>query len=276
MKNCNPILFWRLDCQHALAGAGGKCVAHAPGGLSRLAAFGYERGMSVWSRLAEFLSRTTVDAFSNIIESVRTVFEGDPETRRQVAFSIAMIALSAKMAKADGVVTPAEVRAFREIFKIPDGDATHVSRLYNLAKQDVAGFVSYARQVRDLFPGDRRILEDVLDGLFHIAKADGMVHEKEVAFLETVADTFGIDERGFARIKMRHMREDGGDPYEVMDAMPEWDGETLKSHYRKLVRENHPDRLIARGVPEEFVAIANGRLAAINRAWAQVRAERRL
>ena len=230
--------------------------------------------MSVFSRLAEFVSTTTTDVFTAIIDRVRTVFEGDPETRRQVAFSIAMIALSAKMAKADGVVTEDEIEAFREIFEIPESEAHHVARLYNLAKSDVSGFVSYARQVRGLFPGDKSVLEDVMDGLFHIAKADGVIHEKEFAFLETVADAFGIEERAFERIRLRHVDPEEGDPYELLQASRDWDDETLKAHYRGLVRENHPDRLVARGVPEEFLAIANARLAQINVAWNNIRRER--
>jgi len=232
--------------------------------------------MSVWSRLAEFVSSTAADAFSTVIERVRTVFEGDPQTRRQVAFSIAMIALSAKMAKADGVVTQDEVSAFQEIFEIPDKDARHVARLYNLAKSDVAGFVAYARQVRDLFPGDEAIMEDVMDGLFHIAKADGLMHDRETEFLEQVADALGIDDRAWERIRLRHVHPGEGDPYDILGAERDWDSDRLRAQYRSLVRENHPDRLIARGVPPEFVAIANDRLAEINRAWETVRKERAL
>jgi DnaJ like chaperone protein len=230
--------------------------------------------MSVWSKIGEIASSITLDAFSTVVEAVRSVFEGDPETRRQVTFSIAIIALSAKMAKADGIVTNDEINAFRDIFAVPNKEAAHVARLYNLAKQDVSGFVTYAQQVRKLFPGDSAILEDVMDGLYHIAKADGFVHVKEQAFLDTIADVFAIPERNYERIKMRHVDSGDTDPYELLDADPGWDDRALKAHYRQLVRQNHPDRLTARGVPEEFVMIANGRLAAINRAWDTVKRER--
>jgi len=230
--------------------------------------------MSVFTRLGDLLTSATSDAFSNMFEGARSLFEGDRLTRRQVSFSIALVALSAKMAKADGIVTPDEVDAFRQIFQIPDEQAKNVSRLYNLAKQDVGGYESYARKVRDLFPEDEVILEDVLDGLFHIAKADGVIHEKEMRFLDRVADIFAIAPSHYRRIKLRHIEADGGDAYLQLDADPSWSEEELKQHYRKLVQENHPDRLIARGVPEEFIAIANERLAAINAAWETVRAER--
>jgi DnaJ like chaperone protein len=232
--------------------------------------------MSIWTRIAEFVNRTTTEAFSAVVETVRTVLEGDPETRRQVAFSIAMIALSAKMAKADGIVTRPEVDAFKDIFAIPEADAAHVARLYDLAKQDVAGFGAYARRIRDLFPGDSAILADVMDGMFHIAKADGMVHDKEMAFLDRLAEVFGLDERAYGRIRARHLHPADGDPYEIIGASRDWEADALKAHYRKLVKENHPDSLIARGVPEEFVTLANDRLAVINHAWESIRRERAL
>ena len=105
---------------------------------------------SVWDRLVGMVADAASNALSSVVEAVRTLFEGDPETRRQVAFSVAMIALSAKMAKADGVVTTAEVDAFRDIFKFPEDQAKNVARLYNLARQDVAGYEAYAEKMAAL------------------------------------------------------------------------------------------------------------------------------
>ncbi len=232
--------------------------------------------MSIWTQLGDFLSGIAVDAFSSVIEAVRTVFEGDPETRRQVGFSVAMIALSAKMAKADGIVTDNEIKAFQEIFDIPADEFNHVSKLYNLAKQDVAGYHVYAKRIRRLFPEDPFILEDVMNGLFHIAKADGLFHENEMLFMDDIAEIFNIKGREYQRIRLRHMEPEDGNPYILLDADSHWGNDELKSHYRKLVNENHPDRFIARGLPVEFVSIANDRLAQINQAWAIIKLEREL
>ena len=113
-----------------------------------------------------------------------------------------------------------------------------------------------------------------MNGLFHIAKADGVIHERELVFMDDIAGIFGINERHYERIRLQHMEPEGGDPYLLLEADRAWDDTTLKSHYRKLVVENHPDRSIARGVPPEFVAIANERLATINRAWESIKRER--
>jgi len=230
--------------------------------------------MSVWNQLGDFLSDVTSDAFSSVVEALRTVFAGDPETRRQVGFSVAMIALSAKMAKADGIVTNDEINAFKNIFTIPDNEANNVARLFNLAKQDVAGYHSYAERVKRLFPEDPAILVNVIDGLFFIAKADGLIHKNEMLFLDDVAGIFEIEDREYEQIKLRHLEPEAGDPFLLLGASREWSNDELKQQFRKLVRDNHPDRLIASGVPPEFIAIANDRLVSINNAWALVKRER--
>jgi len=229
--------------------------------------------MSIWVQIGDFFTSITLSAISSVIEAVRTVFEGDADTRRRVAFSIAMIALSAKMAKADGVVTQDEFRAFQRIFSVPEEEHAHVVRLYNLAQQDVAGYESYARQLAGLCrEGDENchLLEDILDGLFHIATADGYVHEKEMAFLSNVAEIFGYDEEGFDRIALRHVGRGEGDPFAILGLKRGVSFEEARKKYRALVKEHHPDRLFAEGLPLEFINIANARLAAINSAWASV------
>lgn len=229
--------------------------------------------MSIWVRIGEFVTSVASNAITGVIEAVRTVFEGDADTRRRVAFSIAMIALSAKMAKADGVVTQDEIRAFQDIFAVPKEETAHVARLYDLARQDVAGYESYARQLAGLCSEgqtDCHLLEDILDGLFHIATADGYVHEKEMAFLAGVADIFGFDEIAFDRIAIRHVQRGADDPYAILGLERGVSFEMARKRYRSLVKEHHPDRLVAEGLPLEFITIANRRLAAINAAWASI------
>jgi DnaJ like chaperone protein len=228
--------------------------------------------MSIWSRIGEFVSRLKTSSFgvSDVAEAVRIFFAGDPELRRKVAFSIAMIALSAKMAKADGIVTQDEVRAFQEIFAIPAEEARNVARLYDLAQQDTAGFELYAERMARLCGSGREncaMLSDILDGLFHIAKADGVLHDGEGAFLKRIAEIFKIDDAHYQAILARHVILGAADPYAVLGIGRGLPLDEIRRQYHRLVAENHPDRLIARGVPEEFIAIATTRLAAINTAY---------
>jgi DnaJ like chaperone protein len=231
--------------------------------------------MGIFSRIAAIIAGGA-GRVGAAVSGLQDVLAGlaSSEVRREAAFAIGVIALSAKMAKADGVVTRAEVDAFCRIFAIPAGEERNVARVYNLAKRDVAGFDSYARDIGRLLAEDPTMLEAVLDGLFDIARADGAVHERELVYLAEVARIFGFNEIAFARVRARHVIDDGGDPYLVLEADRSWDYERLRRQYRRLVQENHPDRLMAHGVPEEFMRIANDRLAAINAAWDKIERRR--
>ncbi len=193
---------------------------------------------------------------------------------RSIAFTIAVIALGAKMAKADGVVTRDEVEAFKRVFRIPTDEVKNVGKVFDQARRDSRGFEPYARQIAGMFPENPAVLEELLYCLAYIARADGHVHPNEVEFLQKVTEIFGLDEAAFERVTA--MRADGAtaDPYSVLGVKREMSDAALKKAYRKLVRENHPDKLTAQGMPEEFVQVANERLAAINAAWDRICAER--
>ncbi|HEY8565763.1 MAG TPA: TerB family tellurite resistance protein [Beijerinckiaceae bacterium] len=194
---------------------------------------------------------------------------------REVVFTTGLVALSAKMAKADGVVVRSEVDAFDRVVEVPDGERERIRRLFDLARETAEGFDAYARQIAELFRAEPKLLEDVLDGLFYIAEADGAVHEAELAYLRAVGAIFGFDDPTFDRIAARHVRQPE-DPYLILGAERSLDDAALRRHYRRLVVENHPDNAIARGLPPEAVRIATQRLAVINAAWERIAAERGL
>ncbi len=199
---------------------------------------------------------------------------GGPQ--KEIAFTIAVVALGAKLAKADGLVTKDEIAMFRRVFKVPPGDAKSVAKVFNLARRHATGYEPYARQIAGLFQANPAVLEELLDCLFHIAKADGKVSPEEIAYLADVARIFGISSHDFDRIRAEELGPDNGDPYQVLGLAPDVDDAALKATYRQLVRENHPDRLIAQGMPEEFVEVANDKLAAINAAYDKIQAQRGL
>ncbi|AVW90412.1 molecular chaperone DjiA [Celeribacter baekdonensis] len=225
--------------------------------------------MSIWSLIMEALKALRAG------ESLASVFEqfrSEPE--RRVGFAIGVIALGAKMAKADGLVTRDEVTAFREVFQIAKEDEAAAARVFNLARQDVAGFEDYAKSVKKMYGSDCRPLMDLLDGLFHIAMADGEYHPGEDAFLTRVAEIFDVNDRAFRAMRARYVPDALRDPYDVLGVAPDAPLSDIKLAYRTLVRETHPDRMIARGVPEEALQLANDRMSEINAAWDEISAER--
>ena len=201
----------------------------------------------------------------------------DPSTegprRHRIAFTIAVVALGAKMAKADGIVKRIEVDAFKEVFQAPPGGEQEVGRVFDLARQDVAGFEGYADRLGRLFKDERRLLQDVLEGLLVIAVSDGHLNDDEEAYLSAVAQRFGFSASQYRHIRSRFVVDDRS-PYDVLGVAPEADDASIKAQYRRLVSQNHPDKMIARGVPQKFIDIATCKLAAINEAYALIARER--
>lgn len=221
--------------------------------------------MSIWSRISEALSALRAgEPLTQVFDRLRT----PPE--RSVAFAIAVIALGAKMAKADGHVTRDEVTAFREVFQIAKDDEAGAARVFNLARQDVAGFDDYARRIKTMFGDQSETLFDLVEGLFHIAMADGVYHPAEDSFLVEVARIFEVPDHQFAQLRCRFVPDARPDPYAVLGVSPDMPLDKIKQVWRQKVREMHPDRMVARGVPEEARKIAEKRLAQINTAWEDI------
>jgi len=233
--------------------------------------------MSIWGKVSGAAAGLFVGGpVGALVGAVAGHFILDREADPGVTFTIAVVALSGKMARADGVVTEKEFEVFREAFGVPPQEEANVRRVFNLARQDIAGFEHYAGQIAKLFVGNPAMLEDVLDGLFEIAKADGVLHPGEAAFLERVAEIFGFAPNEFRRIRATHFAPELTDPYVILGVSYVADDEEIKQTYRRLMRENHPDSLIARGVPEEFIKLATDKVSAINTAYEKIQSERGL
>lgn len=221
--------------------------------------------MSLWSRISDAVEALRAgEPLSAVFDRLRV----RPE--RTVAFTIGVIALGAKLAKADGTVTRDEVAVFRAVFTIPPGDEKSAARVFNLARQDVAGFDAYARKIAALFPPRDPVLRDLLEGLFHVALADGDFHPAEDAFLRQVAEIFGLGEACYRSMHARFVPGATPDPYDLLELPHEATLEDARAAFRRMVRESHPDALRARGVPDEAVKMAEERLKALNSAWEEV------
>jgi DnaJ like chaperone protein len=234
--------------------------------------------MSIWTRISEALSALVKgEPLSVVFDKLRN----DPAPEQSIGFTIAVLALGAKMAKADGSVTRDEVTAFRRIFTFPDGEEEHAAHVFNLARQDVAGFDAYARKIARLFnpdghricADDHHVLVDILEALFQIAIADGSYHVGEDAFLTHVADEFGLDERCFNIVRSRLVEGAPRDPYDVLGLPRDAPKDAARKAWKDLVRDTHPDVLQSRGVPPEAMKLAERRLQMINEAWRAISAK---
>jgi len=234
--------------------------------------------MQIWEKIVEGFTRLAQGETMGSLLG-RSMPAGNDDTHpglRQIGFTIGVIALGAKMARVDGEVTGDEVEAFRSFFHVPPGEERNVERFFDLAKRDSSGFETYARQVAALFPDAPEILEGVLDGLFDIAKADGRIGAEEAAYLSQVARIFGLDANRFERARASAMGDIECEPCIILGLDPLATDEQMRAAWLRLVRAHHPDRLIAQGLPEEAVAVANRKLAMINDAYDRLRRQRGL
>ncbi|MEP1230995.1 MAG: TerB family tellurite resistance protein [Litorimonas sp.] len=200
--------------------------------------------------------------------------DGRPGPINQAGLVAALVALGAKMAKADGAVRAEDVEAFKQVFKTDPETEDSVGRFFDLARQTTLGYERYARIIAKRFRAKPAALEDVMDGLFHIALADGVVTDEEMLFLRNVSHVFGFSDREFSRIKAAHLGRDADDPYLILGVDELISDQDLKRAYRRQAAANHPDKLIARGLPKELLGLANHKMAIINRAYAQIIAQR--
>jgi len=224
--------------------------------------------MSVWSRIVDLAAR----AFDPEAEPPEFAEECAPRPN-DVGFTAAVIGLAAKMAKADGSTTETEMAAAAQVFRPPPGEEGHFRSAFILAGQTVLGFESYAKQIGRKYRARPCLLEDVLDGLFHIAAADGAITDREIQYLAEVAAHFGFSDMEFRRIKATNLGPDAGDPYAILGLLPGASMDEVRHAWRRTAAENHPDRMLQRGAPPEFVEIAREKTAAINAAYARIREE---
>ena len=162
--------------------------------------------MSVWGKLAGVTAGYLVGGILGaVVGAVAGHFVLD-KNDEDVAFAIALIALSAKMSKADGKISNKEFIAFKEILHdIPENELKNVLKIYNLAKEDISGYEIYASQIATIFENNLHVLENVLDALFHVAKADAPVNKNAFFFLEKVAGIFGFTAEELDRIRASYM-----------------------------------------------------------------------
>jgi len=195
---------------------------------------------------------------------------------KQHIFALGIITLTAKLAKADGEVTQDEIEVFKEKFKIPPNEEDQVRKIFNEAQKSVYGFESIAQQIGELFQDSNEVLEEILNNLFYVAEADGKISESELSFLKTVSSIFKFDENTFQRIYQSRLKDKESDPFKVLGVKRTDSEETIKKAWIKLNKEHHPDNLIAKGMPPEFIEQSTKEISSINVAYDKINKQRKV
>ena len=239
--------------------------------------------MSIWGKI---LGGATGFAFGgpigallggvagHAIDKIKTKKKMPEETAlKQIGFTIGVIVLSAKMAKADGKVTEDEIRAFKEKINVPENEIKNVAKLWDQAKKTTDGFEIYARQIADLLEKNSSVLEELLKLLIIIALADGKITIPEIKYLKEVGNIFGFSEKDFERI---YSSKSGvsSDPYQILGVSRDASINEIKQKWKQLAINHHPDRLISQGIPEDLIHKSTSRLKEINNAWDTIQNQR--
>lgn len=224
------------------------------------------------------LHDTNPDILTNPWGKNSNTYSGFSGTSQQVTFTVGVIVLGAKMAKADGRVTRAEVEAFKRVFRIKPEQVAQVGRIFDEARQSAAGYEPYAYQLAQTFRYSPMVLEEVLSGLFLIAAADSAgLSPAELAFLKKIAVIFSFDKEDFIRIAMRvgvkvpytdtKVVKEQDESYAILGIKEDATPDDIKSAYRALTRKYHPDMLMSQGLPPEYIATASEKMKRINVAY---------
>jgi len=223
-------------------------------GLSLGGPFGMLLGSLIGGKISRAKSRTGFGSFA----------------QPQQIFALSLIVLSAKLSKADGQVSKEELIAVKDKLRIPENELDQVGKIFNKAKEESAGYESYAQQIAQIYKGNINVLEEVINILFYIAEADGNVSESELKMIEHIAQIFGLTEIQFNSIKESRKSSDKLNPYIVLESNPDDTIEIIRKRYLKLSKEHHPDLLMSKGVPQEVIDESKAKMRSINSAWDQV------
>ena len=198
-------------------------------------------------------------------------FSNITQDQKQQIFTLSIIILSAKLAKSDGQVTSDEINAFKEKFRIPKNEIPKISKIFNEAKKNVYGYKQIADQVGIIFADNKILLEELLNNLFYIAASDGQVSLNEVEMLKSISQSFKFSEKDFQRIFQTNINNKQKDPYKILGVTRDDDDDIIRKKWIELNKEHHPDNLIAKGMPKEFINRSNDELASINLAYDKIK-----
>ena len=206
---------------------------------------------------------------SRISSARRSSFQRSFAHSQQV-FAIALIILTAKLAKADGHVSREELIAIKNKLKIPEHEIDQVGKIFNKAKEDSLGYEPYAQQIAQIYRNNPVVLDEIINTLFYIAEADGSISDSELAMMRNIAKIFGLNESQFEGIKESRKSSDKLNPYIVLGCSSNDDFATVRKKYLQLSKEHHPDILMNKGVPKEVIEESKKKMRAINSAFDQI------
>ena len=216
-----------------------------------------------------------VGTAGRVIDSTRGPRLGQAE-QTQAAYFISLFSILGKLSKIDGAVTREEVAVvdgFINGLPMADREKQFARQIFNEAKDTGYSIEDFAVQLYQAAGAQPALLLSFLDLLFQIAAADGKFHPAEETALKKIKDIFNVSDQQFEDIKAVYFKNINKD-YKMLNCSPESSNEEIKANYKKLVKEFHPDTIISKGLPEEFIDFASKRFQEIHESYKKIRQDR--
>jgi len=211
--------------------------------------------------------------------SGKTLLSGMGQQEAQSIFFVALFSMLAKMAKADGHVTPEEADLINHLartqIKMDGQDRQAAAVIFKNALNDDYTIYDYAKQYRQI-AGNAQMCEMVYRLLFTVAYADKELHPNEDAILQQIPAHLGLDQSRYQSLKeeFRGQQTDIRESYKVLGCAPDSSDSEVKRAYRKLCMDYHPDKITAKGLPDGFMKFAEQQMGLINDAYKAIMDQR--
>lgn len=229
-----------------------------------------------------FVDRKIEEQLAADSGSGREQFRGTSFTnqeKRQAVFFASVFAMLGKMAKADGAVTHVEIRVverfMRDHLRLDRQARMFAINIFNRAKIDPYPFVQYAIEFARHFHDDKNMRMVLFEMLFEVAVADGGLHRSEEVLLEEALRHLNIPGQVYAELKNR-LTPSVDPAYAVLGLTREATSAEVKKAYRAKVMEYHPDKIVSKGLPEEFLQFAEEKFKEVNEAYEKIKKTRGL
>ncbi|MDY0360105.1 MAG: TerB family tellurite resistance protein [Desulforegulaceae bacterium] len=204
----------------------------------------------------------------------------EAKQQKEMIFFVAAFSMLAKIAKADGQISDSEIQAVEDFMnndlKLDSSSKAAAINIFRAARHSSESFESFSRQFYEAFKDQEQILELMIDVLFRVASSDGSIILDEEILIKNTSALFGFSDAKFNSIKSKYAKVNSNHYYAVLNCSPSDDPAYIKKQYRKLVSEYHPDKIIAKGLPDEFVEFANEKFREIQEAYEAVSRQKNL
>ncbi|MBW1699106.1 MAG: TerB family tellurite resistance protein [Deltaproteobacteria bacterium] len=195
----------------------------------------------------------------------------------QLTFFVAAFSMLAKLVRADGRIEKEEIdtieRFMAEDLNLDPESRRYARNIFQTALKSQESFEDFAFQFYNQFRYQPQFLELMIDILFRVAVSDAALSENEERIIRSAADIFHISEERYQTFRSKYV-SDVEKYYAVLNSKITDSDEHIKQQYRKLVQDYHPDKIVSKGLPEEFVKFAHQKFREIQEAYDAIKRQR--